>query len=111
MAGTFEIYKDRASEFRFRLKASNGETVLASEGYKSKSSATKGARSVQNNCRDESCFEKKTTASGKFRFNLRARNHQVIGTSESYNTEAARNNGIKAIARAAVGAKFVDLTK
>ncbi|MEE9265033.1 MAG: DUF1508 domain-containing protein, partial [Vicinamibacteria bacterium] len=36
MAGQFEIFKDRRGEFRFRLRASNGEIVLASEGYRSK---------------------------------------------------------------------------
>ena len=32
MAGKFEVYKDKAGEFRFRLKASNGQIILASEG-------------------------------------------------------------------------------
>jgi uncharacterized protein YegP (UPF0339 family) len=61
MAGKFECYKDKAGEFRFRLKAGNGETILASEGYTSKSSCTNGIESVKKNCLDESCFEKKTT--------------------------------------------------
>jgi len=37
MAGKFEIFKDKAGEYRFGLKASNGEIILASEGYKNKS--------------------------------------------------------------------------
>ena len=36
MSGTFEIYNDKAGEFRFRLKASNGQAILASEAYKDK---------------------------------------------------------------------------
>ena len=36
MAGKFECYKDKAGEFRFRLVAANGNTILSSEGYKSK---------------------------------------------------------------------------
>jgi len=111
MAGKFEIYKDKAGEFRFRLKAGNGETVLSSEGYKSKSGASNGVSSVQNNCSDGNCFVKNTTASGKHRFNMRAKNNQVIGTSQSYDSEAARDNGIEAIARAATDATVVDLTK
>ena len=110
MAGKFEIYKDKGGAFRFRLKASNGEIVLASEGYVAKPSAKNGAASVQKNCADASCFETKKTPGGKFRFNLKARNHQVIGTSQSYATEAACKNGMKAIARAAKGAKVEDLT-
>ena len=42
MAGKFELYKDKAGEFRFRLKAGNGEIILASEGYKQKASAMNG---------------------------------------------------------------------
>ena len=49
MAGKFEIYKDRRGEYRFRLKASNGEVIASSEGYKTKSGAKKGAESVKRN--------------------------------------------------------------
>ena len=111
MAGKFEIFKDKRGEYRFRLRASNGEIVLASEGYRSKAGANKGAASVKKNCRSAKCFESKPAASGKHRFVLKARNHQIIGTSQVYPTEAARDKGIKAIPRAAVGAKTVDLTR
>ncbi len=109
MAGKFECYKDKAGEFRFRLKAGNGETILSSEGYKSKSSCTNGIESVKKNCLDEACFEKKTTAGGKFRFNLKARNGQVIGTSQSYTSESSRDNGIGAVGRAAKDASVVEV--
>ena len=42
MAGTFEIYKDKAGEFRFRLKATNGQVIATGEGYKTKASAIEG---------------------------------------------------------------------
>ena len=45
----FEIYTDKAGEFRFRLKAKNGETILASEGYKSKAGCKNGIESVVKN--------------------------------------------------------------
>jgi len=45
----FEIYLDKAGEFRFRLKAKNGEPILASEGYKSKVSCKNGIASVVKN--------------------------------------------------------------
>lgn len=111
MAGKFEIFKDKKGEFRFRLRASNGEIVLASEGYKAKSSAKNGIASVQKNCGDASCFDKTKTRGGKFGFNLKARNRQIIGASQSYQTEKARDNGIKAVGRAAKGAKIDDQTK
>ena len=46
--GKFEIYKDKAGEFRFRLKAANGEIIAASEGYSSKQGAQAGIDSVKN---------------------------------------------------------------
>ena len=110
MAGKFECYKDKAGEFRFRLKAGNGETILSSEGYKSKASCTNGIESVQKNCLDENCFEKKTTDSGKFRFNLKSTNGQVIGTSQSYSSESGCDNGMKSVARSAPDAKIDDQT-
>ena len=42
MAGKFEVYKDRAGKFRFRLKASNGQVVATGEAYESKAAAKKG---------------------------------------------------------------------
>ena len=48
----FEIYLDKAEEFRFRLKASNGEIILASEGYKAKASCKNGIESVVKNAPD-----------------------------------------------------------
>ena len=45
----FEIYEDKAGEFRFRLKARNGEIILSSEGYKAKASCKNGIESVRRN--------------------------------------------------------------
>ena len=65
---------------------------------------------MQKNCGDKACFEAKKTKAGKHHFVLKARNHQVIGQSQSYSSEAACANGIKSIARAAKGAKIDDQT-
>ena len=45
----FELYVDNAGEFRFRLKATNGEIIAASEGYKAKESCENGIQSVREN--------------------------------------------------------------
>lgn len=111
MAGKFEVYKDKAGEFRFRLKASNGQAILASEGYKTKASAMNGVASVQKNSGDMKLFDKTETKGGSFRFAMKAKNHQVIGTSQNYKTASARDNGIAAVARAATDAKVVDQTE
>ena len=47
MAGKFEVYKDRAGKFRFRLKASNGQVVATGEAYETKAAAKKGCESVE----------------------------------------------------------------
>lgn len=48
----FEVFMDKAGEFRFRLKAKNGEPILASEGYKAKASCLNGVDSVKRNAPD-----------------------------------------------------------
>lgn len=49
MAGKFELYKDARGEYRFRLKAGNGEVIATGEGYTSKAAAINGIESVQRN--------------------------------------------------------------
>lgn len=110
MAGKFEIYADKAGEFRFRLKAGNGQTILASEGYSAKSGCTNGIASVKSNASDDARYERKETASGKFMFNLKATNGQVIGTSESYESASARDNGIESVKKNAPDAETIELT-
>ena len=45
----FELYEDKGGEFRFRLKARNGEVIAVSEGYKAKASCENGIESVRKN--------------------------------------------------------------
>ena len=49
MAGKFELYKDKAGKFRFRLKAGNGEIIATGEAYETKAAAQNGIESVQKN--------------------------------------------------------------
>ena len=110
MAGKFEIYTDKAGEYRFRLKAGNGQVILASEGYKQKASALNGIESVRKNSADDTRFERTETKNGKPRFNLKAGNGQVIGTSETYESVSARDNGIASVKKNAPDAKVDDQT-
>lgn len=48
----FEVYTDKAGEYRFRLTAKNGEIIAVSEGYKTKDSCLNGIESVKNNAPD-----------------------------------------------------------
>ena len=45
----FEVYEDKGGEFRFRLKATNGQIIAVSEGYKAKASCMNGIESVKKN--------------------------------------------------------------
>ena len=110
MAGEFECYKDKAGEYRFRLKAGNGQTILSSEGYSSKAGCTNGIESVRVNSIKLDRFVKKETDGGKFRFNLMASNGQVIGTSQSYDSESGRDNGIESVSKTAKDASIDDQT-
>ena len=53
----FEIYIDKAGETRFRLKATNGQIILASEGYKAKDSCLNGVESVRKNAAEGNISE------------------------------------------------------
>ena len=52
----FEVYVDKAGEFRFRLKAKNGEIIATGEGYKAKNSCLNGIESIRKNA-DSEIFE------------------------------------------------------
>ena len=53
----FEVYTDKAGEFRFRLKASNGQIIAVSEGYKAMASCMNGIESVKKNAVDAPVVE------------------------------------------------------
>ena len=110
MAGHFELSKSSDGQFRFVLKAGNGEIILTSELYKARAAAESGIASVQTNSPLAERYEKKTAANGKEHFNLKAANHQIIGTSEMYSTESGMENGIKSVGNNAPDAKVVDET-
>lgn len=97
MAGWFVLSKNDKGQFSFALKAGNGETILRSEQYESKASAENGIASVQKNSADEARFDRKEASDGRFYFNLKAGNHQIIGTSQMYKTTASRDAGIESV--------------
>ena len=109
MAGKFEVYQDKAGEYRFRLKASNGQNILASEGYKTKASCMNGVESVKTNAPEDDRYERKESSSGKFMFNLKAANHQIIGSSQLYESTASRDNGIESVKKNAPEATVTEV--
>ena len=108
--GKFQIFTDKAGEFRFRLRAANNEIVLGSEGYTSKSSCKNGIDSVKENAPKNERYKRKTSKNGEPYFNLVAGNGEIIGVSEMYSSEQARDNGIEAVKDAAPQASVEDQT-
>jgi len=78
----FDLYTSKNGDFRFRLVAGNGQTILASEGYKTKASAENGIASVGKNSRRNGAFETFTGKNGKHYF--KAANGQAIVSSQGY---------------------------
>lgn len=110
MAGKFVVSKRSNGEFQFNLKAGNGQVILASEGYADRAGCKNGIESVKKNSTDDARYERKTSSNRKFFFNLHAANGQVIGTSEMYESESGRENGIASVAANAPTAEVVDET-
>lgn len=95
--GKFVITKRANGEYQFNLKAGNGQIILSSEGYSTKTSCENGIDSVRKNAGDDSRFERKTSSNGKPYFSLKASNGQIIGSSELYESEASREKGIESV--------------
>lgn len=94
----FIIEKSKNDKFQFNLTAKNGQVILTSEQYNTKSACQNGIESVKKNAPDASKFAKLSAKNGKYYFNLIAANGQTIGTSQMYSAENNRDNGIKSVA-------------
>lgn len=106
----FEIKKDEAGEFRFNLKAGNGEIILKSQGYNDKSSCENGIKSVKENALEDDHYERKE-ATGGYMFNLKALNGEVVATSEIYSSLGAMEKGITSVKSNAADAVIEDISK
>ncbi|WP_262247180.1 YegP family protein [Parapedobacter soli] len=106
--GKFVISTRKNGEFQFNLKAGNGEVILTSEGYTAKASCLNGIESVKKNAPDDNRYDRKEAKNGKFFFNLKAANGQVIGSSEMYESAAGRDKGIESVKRNAPDATTDD---
>ncbi|KAF7275947.1 hypothetical protein GWI33_011075, partial [Rhynchophorus ferrugineus] len=101
----------------FNLKAANHQVIGTSQFYsseaardKAKASAENGIASVQKNSPDEQRYERLTAKNDQPYFNLKAANHQVIGTSQFYSSEAARDKGIESVKNNGSSTTIKDLT-
>ncbi|MFA9423016.1 MAG: YegP family protein [Sedimentibacter sp.] len=122
MASKFVI-KETKTGIKFDLKASNGQVIATSEVYSSISACKKGIESVKTNAlvaetEDQTIeeyevkknpkFEMYTDKSENTRFRLKARNGQIIATSEEYKSKASCINGIESVVKNAPEAVVVE---
>jgi len=108
----FEVYQSgKKNEFRFRLKADNGQIILSSEGYSTKAACLNGIASVKKNANDPKRILKTQTPGNMFRFAVVAANKEVIGTSQNYKSESGRNNGVDSVMRNATKAEIKEVEK
>ena len=115
------VWKETKSGFKFDLKAGNGEIIASSEVYSSESACKNGIESVRENCvaaiEDQTVdgfealkhpkFEVYNDKAGEFRFRLKAKNGQIIATSEGYKAKAGCLNGIESVKKNAPDAEVV----
>ncbi|KMQ68401.1 hypothetical protein ACM39_07730 [Chryseobacterium sp. FH2] len=109
--GKFIITKRSNDDFQFNLKAANGQVILTSQGYNSKSGCENGIESVKKNSQDDSKFERKKAKDERCYFTLKASNGQIIGTSQMYESENGMENGIESVQNNAPNASVEDETK
>ena len=117
------VIKKTATGFRFNLKATNGEIIAVSETYTTLQSCKKGIASVQANAPKAEIenqleegfetlknpkFEVYQDKAGEFRFRLKAKNGQIIATSESYKAVKSCLNGVASVKKNAVDSEIVD---
>jgi len=110
MAGKFEIKKSSNGKFHFNLKAGNGQIILSSEMYETRTAAEGGIESIKKNAGDDARYERRTSAKGDPYFVLKAGNGQEIGRSEMYNSPAAMENGITSVKTNGPEAAIADAT-
>ena len=119
----FQVYKDSAGKYRFRLRADNNKIVAVGEAYEQYAGCINGIKSIQKNCNAQvedttvegqklsnPKFQVYKDTSGKFRFHLNARNGEIIAQGEGYETKDACLNGIAVVGKSC-DAKIEDLTE
>ena len=122
MVAKYQVYKDVAGKYRFRLRAENNKIVAVSEAYQKHEGCMNGVKSVQTNCNapiEDMTMEGKRIPNPTYqvfydktcgyRFHLNAKNGEIIAKSEAYKTKEGCMNGIKAV-QASCNAEIEDMT-
>ena len=106
--GKFTI-KKTGDEFRYNLKAGNGEIILSGESYTSKQACKVGIASVKKNSTNGDRYEMKKAKDDRLYFTLKAGNGEIIGVSESYNSADACRTGMVSVMKNASKAEIEEV--
>lgn len=114
------VIRQTGTGYKFDLKASNGETIATSEIYTTQAACEKGAESVAKCAATAKLvdltvggeatnpkFELYQDKAGEYRFRLKARNGEIIATSEGYKTKASCENGVESVRKNAPDGEIV----
>ena len=115
------VVKQTSTGIKFDLKAGNGEIIATSEVYTTEAACLNGIQSVKTNCvgeiEDQTAdpvvsvkhpkFEVYLDKAGEYRFRLKAKNGEIIATSEGYKAKASCLNGIDSVKKNAPDAEIV----
>ena len=110
----FEIYRDRAGEYRWRLLHENGNILaISGQGYTSRSNARNGIKSLQRGVDeddDSAAFEIYEDDAGEYRWRLRHRNGNIIATpGEGYTRKESCEDSIAGLREYAPDADVLDI--
>ena len=108
MNGYYELKASANGQPLFTLRAANDQVILTSQMYSSKEAALKGIASVQKHGPDPASYEKRVSGRAEPYFVLKAANAQVIGTSQIYGSEQARDIGIASVMKNSATEKIVE---
>jgi len=92
--GKYHEQKSPSGQFFFNLRADNGERILQSEMYTSKEAALVGVASCKENSAHDGQYQRLSSKTEQPYFTLRAKNNEVIGSSQMYSSPGARDAGI-----------------
>ncbi len=99
-SGRFEQFVGEDGKTYFHLLASNGELILASEGYETAQGAESGIAAVKKNGTSDARFKLLQADNGEYYFNLTSTNGKVVGTGETYAAKGDAQKGISAVKKA-----------
>lgn len=110
MPARYELKAGPDRQFLFHLKAANGEIILASEIYSSKLAALAAIESVRQNAAFDECFLRILSSRSQPFFVLRSADEGILGRSEIYTSDGAREKGIESVKKNGPIAGMRDLT-